>query len=189
MPCQGSDYFPSSFKQQALIKPCIFESRLLPGKILAHSIELEPCPGLTILINAAGPLHGFDKLAHFIVYKHKPGFTICHSIMQSACCADQGDTTIAHGDHLRQTTGFVTRRHQKDICSSIDLPGKAGIIIRLQVDTIRKVFGKAVGRFLQLRISGPQQNGLPGDLIAKFSQPFDDQIDPLLWFHAGYQAK
>src|SRR5512134_50449 len=108
--------------------------------------------------------------------------------MQSTNGAYKRNTSITHGDHLRESAGLVPGWHEEDIRTRIDLACELGIVTSLDPDAVRHGFLQILRLLFELGISRAQDDQLPV-FPTKHFQAFERNINALGFIHASDHAK
>ncbi len=157
---------------------------MLPGKIERHSRFLHLRPTFTLGIQVQRPANGVIERFDLCFDKCKTGFAIRNGIVQAAHRPDERNTSVTHGDHLRDAARLVARGHKENIRAAIDLAGQPGVVSRLDPDPFRHLLLQFFSHGLQPWIPCSQQNQLPV-LFAEHTQALEGDIHTFLNIHAG----
>ena len=104
----------------------ILVGRARPAKVLAHGLRDQLVPGIAVVPEQARRAE--YGVAHLVAVKVTKRETRAlagklviwdHRVLQAAGLAHDGQSTVAHGDDLRQAAGLKLRRHQEHIGGGI----------------------------------------------------------------------
>ena len=139
-----------------------------PAEVALHGAVDQHGPTVLLPVAFLGAPAGLIQLVGVVVGKGEAVAEavagIVDGVTQAAGLADNGDGTVAAGDHLGQTAGLGAGRHQENVSTGVDLLGQFGVEADVDAHAARIAGAQLVEEVLVLAFAGAE----------------DDQLDALL---------
>ena len=155
-----------------------------PAEVALHGAVDQHGPTVLLPVAFLGTPAGLIQLVGVVVGKGEAVAEavagIVDGVTQAAGLADNGDGTVAAGDHLGQTAGLGAGRHQEDVGTGVDLLGQFGVEADVNAHAARIAGAQLVEEVLVLAFAGAEDD----QLDALLQQAFGDSLDEVNAFVA-----